>query len=138
MDTNKTGYDELAFYTLSKQDDFFIHQLVVDAYTAQNADENSKPIRVIFALAGLYLCVEKKFTGREVQLFHIKMAKNKKDWPEIILPEFRGEINIDQVLAVSPGPERDKIIHKWCASVWKAFGQNHRKIIHLVEQYSIF
>ncbi len=138
MDISKTSYEELAFYTLSKQDDFFIHQLVVDAYTAQTADENSKPISVIFALAGLYLCVEKKFTGREVQLFHIKMAKNKKDWPEIILPEFCGDINIGQVLAVSPGTERDKMIHRWCASVWEAFEQNHRKIIPLVEQYSIF
>lgn len=60
-------YNQLAFYTLSHPDKiFFIHQLVVDAYTAQHADAQTKPIAITFALAGLYLVVEKNYTGKQV------------------------------------------------------------------------
>ncbi len=45
-------YDQVAFYTLSKADPFFIHQLVVDAYGAQHANSGSKPIAEAFALLG--------------------------------------------------------------------------------------
>ena len=72
-------FNELIFYTLGHPDmAYFIHQHVVDAYTAQNADEKTKPIAITFALAGLYLYVEMKYSGRQVQLAHIQMSKNKK------------------------------------------------------------
>jgi hypothetical protein len=128
-------YHELSFYTLSLQDPAFIHQFIVDAYTAQTADEKAKPISIVFALAGLYLCIEKKFNGKQVQQFHIKMAEDKKQWPKITLPEKRGDIDVSDVLAVSPGPERDKMIKKWCESVWNAFKNNRPAIIDLVAQY---
>ena len=47
-------FDQLCFYTLAKQDGPFIHQHVVDAFAAQHADQDSKPIGVAFALIGLY------------------------------------------------------------------------------------
>ena len=61
-------YHELAFYTLAHPDkDYFIHQHIVDAFQAQTADEHSKPIAIIFSLAGLYLSAEKGYSGRTVQ-----------------------------------------------------------------------
>jgi Family of unknown function (DUF5946) len=57
-------YHELSCYTLAHRDPSFIHQYIVDAYTAQHANETTKPIAVVFALIGLYLHIEKNFTGR--------------------------------------------------------------------------
>ena len=136
MNKREEQYHELTFYTLSHQDMLsFIHQHIVDAQGAQTADKKTKPITIIFSLVGLYLYVEKDFTGRRVQQFHMKMAKNKRPWPQINLPINRGDINVSDVLAVSPGSERDKMIRKWCETVWGAYKDSRTAIINLVEQY---
>lgn len=64
MDTDQEAYNELCYYTLPHGDPAFIHQHVVDAYAAQNVSEKDKPIKLTFALAGLFLYVDKQFTGR--------------------------------------------------------------------------
>lgn len=46
------AYDELQAYTLAHGDPAFIHQHVVDAWAAQHADEETKPIALTFALVG--------------------------------------------------------------------------------------
>jgi hypothetical protein len=131
---NHLQYNELAFYTLALQDDFFIHQLVVDAYTAQTATAETKPIRLIFALVGLYVVVEKNFTGKQAQQLHTKMSNNKIEWPSIELPMYKGDITIDKVLELNPDDERNKMIVKWCDSVWEAY-QTQRGIIVGVADY---
>jgi hypothetical protein len=75
MKSEQELYNALACYTLSLADPEFIHQHIVDAFGAQRADEKTKPIGVVFALAGLYLYLEKNYTGRQVQLAHIQMAE---------------------------------------------------------------
>lgn len=56
--TPRDAYDELCAYTLTRGDPGFIHQHVVDAFTAQHADETTEPITLTFALVGLYPRVE--------------------------------------------------------------------------------
>ena len=122
-------YHELSFYTLAHPDNlYFIHQHIADAQTAQTADANTKPIGIVYALIGLYLMIEKNYTGRQVQLAHMQLSKNKKNLPPIRLPEQRGEITAQEVLKAPPGPERDAVIRDWCVSVWEAYG-NVRDII---------
>ena len=132
--TIQEQYNELSFYTLAHTGKNFIHQHVVDAYTAQTADEKTKPIALWFSLAGLYLFVEKNYTSVQVQQAHLKMAKRKKEFVEIILPKSRGEIRINDILAVPPGIRRDEMIHQWCISVWNAFLNQRDKIILLTEE----
>jgi hypothetical protein len=127
-------YDELSYYTISKRDSKFIHQYIVDAYAAQMADETTKPIKITFALIGLYLAVEKNFTGREVQLAHMYLAKNKQEWPTFELPENRGDITVADVLKVPAGDERDAMIKKWCESVWQAYEKSHEIIARLLDE----
>jgi hypothetical protein len=128
--------DELSFYTLSHPDsDYFIHQHVVDAYALQNADSQTKPITLIFALAGLYLLIEKHYTGKQVQRFHLRMAEDKKHWPEIVLPEYRGGVTIRELIGKLPGQERDGMIIQWCRSVWEAYALCHESVKRLVESY---
>lgn len=132
--TTQEQYYELSFYTLAHKDKSFIHQHIVDAYAAQTADSNIKPIAIFFSLAGLYLFVEKNYTGRQVQKAHLKMAQKPKDYPKIVLPETRGEITVKNVLEASPGADRDEMIHRWCISVWTSFSNCHDKIIPLTEK----
>jgi hypothetical protein len=129
-------YNELSYYTLAHPDISFIHQYIVDANTAQMADKETKPIAITFSLVGLFLHIEKGYTGRQVQQFHMIMTKNKKTWPTFILPTNRGTINVSNVVAISPGPERDKMIDKWCISVWEAYKDNLDIIKDLVTQFT--
>jgi hypothetical protein len=125
-------FHELSFYTLAHPGKNFIHQHIVDAFTAQNANETTKPIAIIFALAGLYLYSEKHYTGRQVQLVHMQMANGKKVWPVIVLPKDRGDITVSAVLAANPGAERDAMIGKWCIAVWNVYKESHQSIASLI------
>ncbi len=121
MPTDLDLFHELSFYTLSHDDPAFIHQNSVDAYTAQHADETTKPIAVVFALMGLYLHVEKHFTGKQVQLAHMRMAKQRKEWPRLPVPPQRASITVADVVAADAGAPRDGMIREWCESVWEVW-----------------
>ena len=128
------AFYELSCYTTALADPQFIHQYVVDAFAAQYANETTKPITLTFALVGLYLHIEKNFTGKEVQKAHMQLAKHKKLWPKFKLPQYRGNISVYDVIAVPEGPKRDGAINKWCASVWDAYKENHYQVVSLVKR----
>jgi hypothetical protein len=135
MDTMRAAYDEVYAYTMGRPG--FILQHVVDAFAVQTANDDSKAISVVFGLVGLYLHVEKQFSGRQVQKAHMKLGRRKREWPSVYLPEDRGIMTIADVLEASAGPERDKAIDDWCRSVWTAFGGNRQNIITLLRDYQI-
>lgn len=138
MKSDRDAYDELCFYTLSHGGTDFIHQHVVDAFGAQNASENDKPIKLVFALIGLYLHIEKQLTGKQVQQAHMKLGRLKpRAWPTFSMPSERGSITAAHVLKRPPGPERDLMIHQWCASVWEAFAENRLTIVDLLNEVEI-
>ena len=130
-------YGALAAYTLTHGDPAFIHQHVVDAFTAQTAGPSIKPIAITFALAGLYLHVEHGFTGREVQKAHMRMAREKHRWPPFDLPEDRGAVTADDVLRADEGEARDAAIHAWCASVWGAFSGSRETVRQLLIAHGV-
>ncbi|MFH1031933.1 MAG: DUF5946 family protein [Chloroflexota bacterium] len=127
------NYNELTYYTMNHPDPSFIHQHVVDAFCAQYADERTKPIAITFALIGLYLYLEKNSSGKQVQQAHVILARHRKQWPKFNLPAYSGNITASDVLKAPPGPERDKMIRKWCDSVWDAYKGNHQKVAALVQ-----
>jgi hypothetical protein len=133
MTSDQDLYNELAFYSLAHPDPAFIHQNVVDAFAAQHADETSKPIYIVFALIGLYLCVEKNFTGKQAQKAHMQLAKTRREYPRLPLPTDRGAIGIHEVLAAPPGPARDAMIHNWCVSAWGAWKESREQIAALAK-----
>ena len=79
--SEQLAYEELQCYTLGHGDPGFIHQHVVDAWAAQHADEQTKPIGLTFALIGLYLHVERGFSGRQVQRVHMILSQYERTWP---------------------------------------------------------
>ncbi|MCR4375221.1 MAG: DUF5946 family protein [Acidobacteria bacterium] len=128
------AYDELQCYTLAHTDPAFVHQHVVDAWAAQHADDQTKPIALAFALFGLYLHVEKGLSGRHVQRAHMALARKGKTWPVFALPPERGAVTALRVMAAAAGPERDAAIDAWCAAVWAAFHESHRQVEEFLEQ----
>jgi len=122
-------YHELTFYTLSLGDKEFIHQHVVDAYGAQNANDKTKPIALFFSLAGLYLLVERNYSGKQVQKAHQTMASKTKNFIKLNLPEDRGRVSIKNVLNEPAGAKRNMKIMEWCRAVWLAYTDQHGKII---------
>jgi Family of unknown function (DUF5946) len=135
--SDQGAYESLCAYTLGRGDVEFVHQHVVDAYAAQRADEHTKPIALTFALVGLYLHVEKGWTGRQVQRAHEQLARRKQVWPTLLLPGDRGSTTVVDVVGVPEGPERDGAIHAWCRSVWEAFAGNRAAVAELLTQRGI-
>jgi hypothetical protein len=133
MASDQDLYHELMYYTLAHPSPAFIHQNVVDAYAAQKADETTKNITIVFALIGLYLHVEKSFTGRQVQKAHMQLAKRRGQWFRPSVPRDRGAIVISDVIAAAPGPERDAQIRDWCASVWQAWREARNQVMELAK-----
>ena len=137
MPTDHDDYAELSCYTLTHGDASFIHQHVVDAFGAQLADDKTKPIALAFALVGLYLHVEKQFSGRQVQRAHTRLAQTKRTWPHFNMPTHRGTITVAEVLTAPAGPDRDHAIDAWCRSVWQAFDESHQKVANLLREQGI-
>ena len=131
------AYNSLCAYTLAHGDAAFIHQHVVDAFAAQHADERSKPIKITFALVGLYLLVERHYSGRQVQRVHMRLAQTKHTWPTFVLPAERGSVTALDVMAAREGPERDDAIMAWCASVWAAYVESREPVAALLRQHRI-
>jgi hypothetical protein len=135
--SSQDAYNELCGYTLTHFGPAFIHQHVVDAFAAQYADERTKPITLTFALIGLYLHVDKKYSGKQVQKVHMELAKRKREWPAFALPRDRGAMTAADVIAAPAGPDRDAAIDAWCASVWEAFRGNQGAVAALLRQHDI-
>jgi hypothetical protein len=125
---------ELTGYTLTHSDPAFIHQYVVDAWAAQTAGEDSKPIGVFFALVGLYLHLEERQSGRQVQRVHQLLANRRKQWPRFPLPAERGNMRVTDVMAEPPGAQRDAAIKRWCRSVWEAYGGSREAVRTLLKE----
>jgi Family of unknown function (DUF5946) len=135
VDTTRAAYDEVYAYTMGRPG--FILQHVVDAFAVQTANKDSRPIGVVFGLVGLYLHVEKQFSGRQVQEVHRKLGGRKREWPSVYFPADRGRMSVVDVLAAPAGLERDRAIDDWCESVWTSFCDNRQTILALLREYQI-
>ncbi len=124
-------YWQLSFYTLAKQDEDFIHQLLVDTYGAQHSGGITKRITTAFALAGLYLYLEKGYSGARVQEIHLLMAQNKTyEWPAFA-PAQNNTMTIADVVHAT---DKDEQLLKWARSVWRNYESAKPQIIQMIEE----
>jgi hypothetical protein len=131
-------YGELAANNMAEMDPFFHHQLCVDAYGAQHSGGPVKPITTVFSLVGLYLAVERGFTGRQVQNAHMKLAKKAEkgaEWPRLEPPERTWEITVSDVMCAEAGNSRKEMIKKWAETVWRSWAHQHDRIRTLCEKW---
>lgn len=137
MTSEQAAHEELQLYTLALGDAEFVHQHVVDAWTLQHADERSKPIGLAFALLGLFLHLERGFTGRQVQRVHMDLARRREPLPTFRVPPERGRLTVVDVVTAEPGPERLRALDAWCASVWRACASEHEPVACWMERCGI-
>jgi hypothetical protein len=97
----------------------------------------SKIEEKIQGLVGLYLHLEKQLSGSQVQAVHKTLARAKREWPRVSIPNNRGQMTALDVLSAAAGPDRDRAIEDWCRSVWTAFEGNRQTIIALLQEYQI-
>jgi hypothetical protein len=127
-------FNTLSYYTLAQQDSLFIHQVAVDAYTAQHAGLKSKPMTVYFALAGLYLVNERDFTGRQVQRVHMALAQRPREWPEFEALRERDWLTVQHPVAAPDESRRDAIL-AWSRSVWEAWKADEGQVAAALRAY---
>lgn len=78
------------------------------------------------ALVGLYLRAEHQWTGRSVQMAHMRLARAKRDWPAFVLPFGRGAMQEEDVLAAD---DRPAAIDAWVVEVWGAYAASNRATV---------
>ena len=129
---------ELLAYTLERGDTAFVHQHAVDALGAQRADARTTAMQLTFALVGLYLHVERGFTGRQIQQMHARMARRRPlECPAVVPPAVRGSITAADVVAAPAGLARDAAIDAWCADVWAAYAAWRGAVIELLQTHDV-
>ena len=119
-------FSDLSTYTVAKQDPGFLHQHAVDAYESQHAGGRARNITVVFGLIGLYLALERGFTGRQVQLAHMQIAKARKTWPRMDPPARPAPVTVRDVLNAPEGPQRDVILRRWMISVSESWADQQQ------------
>ncbi len=125
---------ELSGYTLSLQDEYFIHQLVVDTYAAQHVGEMVKPISTTFALIGLCLVFKHNYTGKQVQRAHMILANKTKEWPRFTPPKEKSLLTVLDVVDVQDDEKKNMIV-KWGKSVWDTWKPEHAGVAQLLHKY---
>ncbi len=126
--------DKLYAYTLARDRGEFIHQHAVDAYAAQHIGAETKPVVLAAALIGLFLFVERGYSGREVQLEHMKLSNKMKVWPPFEAPKNHAGLTVMEALSVPAGAERDDKIKQWARAVWEMWRERHAEIEMLYEE----
>jgi Family of unknown function (DUF5946) len=130
----QAALDEVSAYTLTRGDAEFMHQHVVDAFGAQHVTPQSKPIGVAFALIGLFLHLERGYTGRQVQLAHMRLGRRRRPWPVFVPPAHAGHLTVIDVVRSPPGDVRDRAIEDWCRAVWDAWRDSHARVAALLSE----
>ena len=129
---------ELWAYTLGRGDAAFVHQHAVDALGAQCANGQTTPMQLTFALVGLYLHVERGYTGRQVQRVHAALARRRPStFLPLAPPVSRGTISAAHVVAAPAGPARDAAIRAWCADVWAAYEPYRDAVVEFLRAHEV-
>ena len=131
-------YDELSAFTLTVADTDFTHQLIVDTYCAQHVGPNVRTISIAFSLIGLYLVIERGYTGRQVQLAHMALAAKSKTWPHFNPPPQTSTMTVFDVVNGINVDNYLKRVHEWAGSVWKAWESSHSDVADLAMKYLNF
>ena len=101
-------------------------QLTIDTYGAQHAGGATPPIRVAYALAGLWLAIEHGFSGEEVRAVHRRMGHPTGSWPAFDAPPpDRDWMTVVDVAEVGVRQHSEsghaRAAQRWAEEVWAAW-----------------
>jgi hypothetical protein len=118
-------YHELSAWLMMNPDLGFRAQHAVDAYGAQHSGGVTKNITAAFALIGLYLALERGYSGRRVQQAHMELAKQRIEWPSLKPPAAGFAITVADVVRAEAGPPRENMLMEWARCAWDAWREQH-------------
>jgi len=111
-------------------------QLHVDAYGAQHAGDPTPVIQVGYALAGLYLVLERGVDGPGVRDAHQRMGRPQPWWPVLEPPAVPAPVTVLDVLAAgaAAGSPQEHVaaVRRWAVSVWASWEPRHADVAALV------
>lgn len=114
------------------------HQLTVDAYGAQHAGGPTGGIYVAYSLVGLYLALERGWSGTMVRGFHGRMGRPDATWPALPRPPSTGDLTVADVVAAGVrAGSRDGhalLVERWGRSVWEAWAPQQAAVASLTER----
>ena len=126
-------FNALCGFTLSQYEPGFFHQHAVDAYGAQHAGPPTKNIRVVFSLLGLCLALEQNYSGRQVQLAHMKIPK--QEWQLPGLPQ-QASITVVDVCNAND-EDKKEMIGEWMKDVWQSWSAHHAWVRETIRSLGI-
>ena len=104
-------YSDLSCYTAARQDPTFIHQ---------HSGGTTRNITVTFGLIGLYLALERGYTGKHVQRPHMQIIQVRRNWPRLEPPVHPAGITVGDVFGAGTDAEKDAMIRQWMTAVWES------------------
>ena len=111
-------------------------QTCVDAYAAQHVGPKMKPITICFALNGLFLVVERRWSGIATREAHAYLADTvpRRAWPRFTPPDDVGSLTVLDVALVSDPEDQAVAIEKWGTSVWEAWSHVHVEVRRMTDR----
>ena len=112
------------------------HQTCVDAYAAQHVGPRMRPMTVCFALNGLYLVLERGWSGIEARAAHGHLARivPREDWRFFEPPDEGGPLTVLDV-ALASDPETQAVgVEAWGRSVWATWRHVHDEVRAMTER----
>jgi hypothetical protein len=110
------------------------HQTCVDAYGAQHIGEQTPPIATAFTLNGLYLVLERGFSGFQAREAHGHLANTVDSWPRFTPPPEVGEVTVFDVALASSPEEHIELVRRWGRSVWAAWHHVHDQVAEMTDR----
>jgi hypothetical protein len=110
------------------------HQLLVDTYAAQHVGERSAAITGAFALIGLYLAHERRWSGLAVRDAHQWLANRDSTWPRFSSPSQPAPATIQDLALAGTTAEYVVALHHWSRAVWDSWGAEHASVGELIDE----
>jgi Family of unknown function (DUF5946) len=109
------------------------HQLLVDTYTAQHVGPNAAAITGAFALVGLYLALERGWSGLEVRDAHQALANRYRDWPRFAgAARAQAAVTVEDLALAATTSQYAETLHRWARAVWASWRDEHGLVRALV------
>jgi hypothetical protein len=112
------------------------HQTCVDSYAAQHVGPQMRPMTVCFALNGLYLVLERGWSGIAARDAHGHLARTvvRADWPNFEPPSEAGPLTVLDGALSADLDAQGAAIEAWGRSVWATWSHVHDAVRQLTDR----
>ncbi len=113
-----------------------VHQLVVDAYTAQHprVDTPRALRQVMLCLMTLGLFVEEEVDPAKGPRLHQRMVASLPDLEPLAPPSTVVGMTVDDVLAARDAADHVRLAREWADRLWRAWAPHHATVWTLVDE----